>query len=181
LLTEQTELAESTGDDVIGPVLVEVVIVLEIITTTDELVLWELERIGLDEGLCVLETTTSTEDDDELKVELELGVIELEELESGTLVDTELPGEMEDDEGTLELVVVCNVVLDTAVFDAAAERHEQTAPAELRAARAVTIPQAAIAQFKALATIFTEEAEVHYDEVRTPLASGIVVYNGTRA
>ncbi len=37
--TEQTELAESTGDDVIGPVLVEVVIVLEIITTTDELVL----------------------------------------------------------------------------------------------------------------------------------------------
>ncbi len=102
----------------------------------------------------MLETTT-TEDDDELKTGLELDALELEELESGRLVDT-------------------------AVFDAAAERHEQTAPAELRAARAVTIPQAAIAQFNALATIFTEEAEVHYDEVRTPLAIDIV-HNATRA
>jgi len=124
----------------------------------------------------VLETTTTTEDDDELKHGLELDALELEELESGKLVDTGLPGETEDDEEALELFVV----LDTAVFDAAAERHEQTAPAELRAARAVTIPQAAIAQFNALATIFTEEAEVHYDEVRTPLAIGIV-HNATRA
>jgi hypothetical protein len=136
--TEQVALVV-TGEEVIGPVVEEVVSVL---VTSGVLVVESVELV---------ETT----------VEVGVGVVEVvEELETGTLVDTELPGETVVDV-TTALVVVALVLVMAVADEAAAERHEQTLAAELRAASAVTKPHALVAQGSAVTTIPREIDEIH--------------------
>lgn len=92
-----------------------------------------------------------------MDVEFELVVRILDEVLAGKLVVAELPGNSVDVEELVGRLVdedVVNTTEELVVALAFAEEiHEQTAPASTLAARAVTKPQALVAQPKALRTM----------------------------
>lgn len=125
---------EIAGEDVIGPVVDELVLVLEITLT---LLLEELDTVFL--------------------------LVELEVLVAGTIDVEVLPGKMV---VVVEVTVLrADVVeLPNLVTEAAADKHEQTLAAELRAERAGSSPHAFVAHGRAAITIDREIDGTHWQE-----------------
>lgn len=108
--------------------------------------------------IVLLVTTTLLEE-----LDLGVGVAEVDdELETGITVDEVLPGATVDDE-TITFVVVDETVTFAMVVadEAAAAMQEHTLAAELRAARAVSNPQALVAHGSAVTTIARDIDDTH--------------------